>query len=109
MCRTVSMTGQLITGGQCRSSVIYRMFSALLYREEQAKDLYRRLRERPRGNRRNNPFSILNLILLSHYITFLYIVADQRTGGDSQEMVRLLLQAIQSFEKRVGLIYDQLR
>ncbi|XP_056426950.1 inhibitor of nuclear factor kappa-B kinase subunit beta isoform X2 [Hyla sarda] len=49
--------------------------------EEQAKDLYRRLRERPR---------------------------DQRTGGDSQEMVRLLLQAIQSFEKRVGLIYDQL-
>ncbi|KAM4747161.1 inhibitor of nuclear factor kappa-B kinase subunit beta isoform 2-T2 [Rhinophrynus dorsalis] len=49
--------------------------------EEQAKDLYRRLRERPR---------------------------DQRTGGDSQEMVRLLLQAIQSFEKRVVLIYDQL-
>ncbi|XP_075457654.1 inhibitor of nuclear factor kappa-B kinase subunit beta isoform X1 [Ascaphus truei] len=49
--------------------------------EEQARDLYRRLRERPR---------------------------DQRTGGDSQEMVRLLLQAIQSFEKRVLLIYDQL-
>nr|DBA30154.1 TPA: hypothetical protein GDO54_006170 [Pyxicephalus adspersus]DBA30155.1 TPA: hypothetical protein GDO54_006170 [Pyxicephalus adspersus] len=49
--------------------------------EEQAKDLYRKLRERPR---------------------------DQRTGGDSQEMVRLLLQAIQSFEKRVALIYDQL-
>ncbi|KAM3926704.1 inhibitor of nuclear factor kappa-B kinase subunit beta [Leptodactylus fuscus] len=49
--------------------------------EEQAKDLYRRLRERPR---------------------------DQRPGGDSQEMVRLLLQAIQSFEKRVALIYDQL-
>ncbi|XP_063787811.1 inhibitor of nuclear factor kappa-B kinase subunit beta [Pseudophryne corroboree] len=49
--------------------------------EEQAKDLYRRLRERPR---------------------------DQRTGGDSHEMVRLLLQAIQSFEKRVALIYDQL-
>uniref|UniRef100_A0A8C5R0G1 IkappaB kinase n=1 Tax=Leptobrachium leishanense TaxID=445787 RepID=A0A8C5R0G1_9ANUR len=49
--------------------------------EEQAKELYRKLRERQR---------------------------DQRTGGDSQEMVRLLLQAIQSFEKRVGLIYDQL-
>ncbi|XP_075063166.1 inhibitor of nuclear factor kappa-B kinase subunit beta [Mixophyes fleayi] len=49
--------------------------------EEQAKDLYRKLRERPR---------------------------DQRTGGDSHEMVRLLLQAIQSFEKRVALIYDQL-
>ncbi|KAG8441159.1 hypothetical protein GDO86_006774 [Hymenochirus boettgeri] len=49
--------------------------------EEQAKDLYRRLRERPR---------------------------DQRTGGDSSEMVRLLIQAIQSFEKRVVLIYDQL-
>ncbi|XP_077326051.1 inhibitor of nuclear factor kappa-B kinase subunit beta [Lithobates pipiens] len=49
--------------------------------EEQAKELYKKLRERPR---------------------------DQRTGGDSQEMVRLLLQAIQSFEKRVILIYDQL-
>ncbi|XP_053573976.1 inhibitor of nuclear factor kappa-B kinase subunit beta [Bombina bombina] len=49
--------------------------------EEQAKDVYRRLRERPR---------------------------DQRNEGDSQEMVRLLLQAIQSFEKRVQLIYDQL-
>ncbi|XP_068128388.1 inhibitor of nuclear factor kappa-B kinase subunit beta [Hyperolius riggenbachi] len=49
--------------------------------EEQARDLFRKLRERPR---------------------------DQRTGGDSQEMVRLLLQAIQSFEKRVTLIYDQL-
>ncbi|KAE8619361.1 hypothetical protein XENTR_v10009735 [Xenopus tropicalis] len=49
--------------------------------EEQAKDLYRRLRERPR---------------------------DQRTAGDSNEMVRLLIQAIQSFEKRVILIYDQL-
>lgn len=49
--------------------------------EEQARDLYRKLRERTR---------------------------DQRTGGDSQEMVRLLLLAIQSFEKRVALIYDQL-
>ncbi|XP_053319015.1 inhibitor of nuclear factor kappa-B kinase subunit beta [Spea bombifrons] len=49
--------------------------------EEQAKELYRKLRERQR---------------------------DQRTGGDSQEMVRLLLQAVQSFEKRVVLIYDQL-
>ncbi|KAM8974176.1 inhibitor of nuclear factor kappa-B kinase subunit beta [Pelodytes ibericus] len=49
--------------------------------EEQAKDVYRKLRERQR---------------------------DQRSGGDSQEIVRLLLQAIQSFEKRVVLIYDQL-
>ncbi|CAH2275175.1 Inhibitor of nuclear factor kappa-B kinase subunit beta [Pelobates cultripes] len=49
--------------------------------EEQAKELYRKLRERQR---------------------------DQRTSGDSQEMVGLLLQAIQTFEKRVVLIYDQL-
>lgn len=35
--------------------------------------------------------------------------ADQRTDGDSQEMVRLLLQAIQSFEKKVRVIYTQLR
>ena len=34
---------------------------------------------------------------------------DQRTEGDSQEMVRLLLQAIQSFEKKVRVIYTQLR
>ncbi|XP_021506143.2 inhibitor of nuclear factor kappa-B kinase subunit beta isoform X1 [Meriones unguiculatus] len=49
--------------------------------EEQARELYRRLREKPR---------------------------DQRTEGDSQEMVRLLLQAIQCFEKKVRLIYTQL-
>ncbi|XP_042535402.1 inhibitor of nuclear factor kappa-B kinase subunit beta isoform X1 [Dipodomys spectabilis] len=49
--------------------------------EEQARELYRRLREKPR---------------------------DQRTDGDSQEMVRLLLQAIQSFEKKVRVIYTQL-
>lgn len=35
--------------------------------------------------------------------------ADQRTEGDSQEMVRLLLQAIQCFEKKVRVIYTQLR
>ncbi|XP_014448285.1 inhibitor of nuclear factor kappa-B kinase subunit beta isoform X2 [Tupaia chinensis] len=49
--------------------------------EEQARELYRRLREKPR---------------------------DQRIDGDSQEMVRLLLQAIQSFEKKVRVIYTQL-
>ncbi|XP_004633123.1 inhibitor of nuclear factor kappa-B kinase subunit beta isoform X2 [Octodon degus] len=49
--------------------------------EEQARELYRRLREKPR---------------------------DQRIDGDSQEMVRLLLQAIQGFEKKVRVIYTQL-
>ncbi|KAL8173998.1 UNVERIFIED_CONTAM: hypothetical protein K2H54_036370 [Gekko kuhli] len=49
--------------------------------EEQAKDLYRRLREKPR---------------------------DQRTSGDCQDVVRLLLQAIQIFEKKVRLLYAQL-
>ncbi|XP_059541304.1 inhibitor of nuclear factor kappa-B kinase subunit beta isoform X3 [Myotis daubentonii] len=49
--------------------------------EEEARELYRRLREKPR---------------------------DQRTEGDSQEMVRLLLQAIQAFEKKVRVIYTQL-
>ncbi|XP_030057928.1 inhibitor of nuclear factor kappa-B kinase subunit beta isoform X1 [Microcaecilia unicolor] len=49
--------------------------------EEQARDLYRRLREKPR---------------------------EQRSSGDSQEMVRLLLQAIVSYEKKVRLIYVQL-
>nr|XP_028597376.1 inhibitor of nuclear factor kappa-B kinase subunit beta-like [Podarcis muralis] len=55
--------------------------SCFFYREGQAKDLYQRLREKPR---------------------------DQRTSGDSQEVVRLLLQAIQTFEKKVGLLYAQL-
>ncbi|KAG8512454.1 Inhibitor of nuclear factor kappa-B kinase subunit beta, partial [Galemys pyrenaicus] len=50
--------------------------------EEQARELYRKLREKPR---------------------------DQRNEGDSQEMVRLLLQAIQGFEKKVRVIYTQLR
>ncbi|XP_029459565.1 inhibitor of nuclear factor kappa-B kinase subunit beta [Rhinatrema bivittatum] len=49
--------------------------------EEQARDLYRRLREKPR---------------------------DQRTSGDSQEMVRLFLQAILNYDKKVRLIYVQL-
>ncbi|XP_039222795.1 inhibitor of nuclear factor kappa-B kinase subunit beta [Crotalus tigris] len=49
--------------------------------ENQARDLYRKLREKPR---------------------------DQRTSGDSQEVVRLLLQAIQTFEKKVRLLYVQL-
>lgn len=39
----------------------------------------------------------------------LLLPAEQRTDGDSQEMVRLLLQAIQGFEKRVRVIYTQLR
>lgn len=38
-----------------------------------------------------------------------FLSADQRTDGDSQEMVRLLLQAIQGFEKKVRVIYTQLR
>ncbi|ETE66684.1 Inhibitor of nuclear factor kappa-B kinase subunit beta [Ophiophagus hannah] len=49
--------------------------------ETQARDLYRKLREKPR---------------------------DQRTSGDSQEVVRLLLQAIQTFEKKIRLLYVQL-
>uniref|UniRef100_A0A8C5SP69 IkappaB kinase n=1 Tax=Laticauda laticaudata TaxID=8630 RepID=A0A8C5SP69_LATLA len=49
--------------------------------ESQARDLYRKLREKPR---------------------------DQRTNGDSQEVVRLLLQAIQTFEKKIRLLYVQL-
>lgn len=53
----------------------------MYFREEQARELYRRLREKPR---------------------------DQRIDGDSQEMVRLLLQAIQGFEKKVRVIYTQL-
>lgn len=39
----------------------------------------------------------------------LSLFPDQRTDGDSQEMVRLLLQAIQGFEKKVRVIYTQLR
>ncbi|XP_044293262.1 inhibitor of nuclear factor kappa-B kinase subunit beta isoform X1 [Varanus komodoensis] len=49
--------------------------------EEQARDLYRELREKPR---------------------------DQRTSGHCQEVVRLLLQAIQTFEKKVRVLYLQL-
>ncbi|XP_067837740.1 inhibitor of nuclear factor kappa-B kinase subunit beta-like [Heptranchias perlo] len=44
-------------------------------------ELYRKLRERPR---------------------------DQRTSGDSQEMVRILLQTLQSFDKKVKDIYTHL-
>lgn len=42
-------------------------------------------------------------------VQLLPLFPDQRTEGDSQEMVRLLLQAIQGFEKKVRVIYTQLR
>ncbi|XP_078285058.1 inhibitor of nuclear factor kappa-B kinase subunit beta-like [Rhinoraja longicauda] len=49
--------------------------------EEAAMDLYRKLRERPR---------------------------DQRTSGDSQEMVRVLVQTLQHFDRKVKDIYAHL-
>ncbi|XP_069473761.1 inhibitor of nuclear factor kappa-B kinase subunit beta [Ambystoma mexicanum] len=64
-----------------RSPLSRRQGGSLDDLEEHARDLYRKLREKPR---------------------------DQRTNGDSQEMVRLLLQAIQNYEKKVRLIYTQL-
>ncbi|XP_019401582.1 PREDICTED: inhibitor of nuclear factor kappa-B kinase subunit beta isoform X1 [Crocodylus porosus] len=64
-----------------RSPLGWKQGGTLEDLEEQARELYRKLREKPR---------------------------DQRTSGDSQEIVRLLLQAIQTFEKKVRLIYSQL-
>uniref|UniRef100_V9KGW7 IkappaB kinase n=1 Tax=Callorhinchus milii TaxID=7868 RepID=V9KGW7_CALMI len=49
--------------------------------EEAAMDLYRKLREKPR---------------------------EQRVPGDSQEMVRIILQTLQTFEKKVKDIYEHL-
>uniref|UniRef100_UPI00398EA774 inhibitor of nuclear factor kappa-B kinase subunit beta n=1 Tax=Pristiophorus japonicus TaxID=55135 RepID=UPI00398EA774 len=57
-----------------RSPSARRQGEALEHLEEAAMELYRKLRERPR---------------------------DQRTSGDSQEMVRILLQTLQSFDKKV--------
>ncbi|XP_041065347.1 inhibitor of nuclear factor kappa-B kinase subunit beta isoform X2 [Carcharodon carcharias] len=54
---------------------------ALEVLEDAAMDLYRKLRERPR---------------------------DQRSNGDSQEMVRILVQTLQSFDKKVKDIYSHL-
>ncbi|XP_069070197.1 inhibitor of nuclear factor kappa-B kinase subunit beta isoform X1 [Pleurodeles waltl] len=64
-----------------RSPLSRRQGGSLDDLEEHARDLYRKLREKPR---------------------------DQRMGGDCQEMVRILLQAIQNYEKKVRLIYTQL-
>eukprot|EP00061_Rhincodon_typus_P016354 g44531.t1 len=50
-------------------------------REDAAMEFYRKLRERPR---------------------------DQRSNGDSQEMVRILLQTLQSLDKKVKDIYSHL-
>lgn len=82
----------------------------MCFREEQARELYRRLREKPRGEWAASwvpccpaPGRLpTDRAALSHF-------TDQRTDGDSQEMVRLLLQAIQGFEKKVRVIYTQLR
>ncbi|XP_072342065.1 inhibitor of nuclear factor kappa-B kinase subunit beta isoform X2 [Scyliorhinus torazame] len=49
--------------------------------EDAAMELYRKLREKPR---------------------------DQRSSGDSQEMVRILLQTLQNFDKKVKDIYTHL-
>ncbi|XP_069773647.1 inhibitor of nuclear factor kappa-B kinase subunit beta [Narcine bancroftii] len=64
-----------------RSPSARRQGEALEVLEEVAMDLYRKLRERPR---------------------------DQRTSGDSQEMVRTLLQTLQSFDRKVKDIYSHL-
>lgn len=64
-----------------RSPSARRQGEALEVLEEVATDLYRKLRERPR---------------------------DQRTSGDSQEMVRILLQTLQSFDRKVKDIYSHL-
>ncbi|XP_078094610.1 LOW QUALITY PROTEIN: inhibitor of nuclear factor kappa-B kinase subunit beta [Mustelus asterias] len=64
-----------------RSPVARQREEALEYLEDTAMELYRKLRERPR---------------------------DQRSSGDSQEMVRILLQTLQSFDKKVKDIYTHL-
>lgn len=64
-----------------RSPSAWRQGEALEVQEEAAMDLFRKLRERPR---------------------------DQRTSGDSQEMVRVLLQTLQYFDRKVKDIYSHL-
>uniref|UniRef100_A0A8C5Y282 IkappaB kinase n=1 Tax=Microcebus murinus TaxID=30608 RepID=A0A8C5Y282_MICMU len=80
--------------------------------EEQARELYRRLREKPRGKcgaaSASAPLPGGGPGPLCREGPPLLLPADQRTDGDSQEMVRLLLQAIQGFEKKVRVIYTQL-
>ncbi|GCC35285.1 hypothetical protein chiPu_0013768 [Chiloscyllium punctatum] len=64
-----------------RSPLARQRGEALEVLEDAAMELYRKLRERPR---------------------------DQRSNGDSQEMVRILLQTLQSFDKKVKDIYSHL-
>uniref|UniRef100_H3B6K7 I-kappa-kinase-beta NEMO binding domain-containing protein n=1 Tax=Latimeria chalumnae TaxID=7897 RepID=H3B6K7_LATCH len=65
------------------SPLVRRQGDTLDILEEKAMALYRKLREKPR-------------------------VPDQRNSGESQDMVRILLQAIQSFNKKVNDICTHL-
>lgn len=56
------------------------------------------------GARRHEVFESLEAKAMELYRK----MRDQRSGGDSQEMARIVLQTIQNYEKRVCEVYNQL-
>lgn len=81
-------------------------------------ELFRKLREKPRGldvTRLFTPcitwcFPVkINQPLLSPAFPFAWPGSDQRCSGDSQEVVCLVVQAVQFYEKKLKDFYTHLR
>lgn len=93
-------------------------FPSFFLSEGKAMELFRKLREKPRG------LDVMHLF--TPYITQCFLVkkinnfmfswfsisfpcSDQRCPGDSQEVVRLVVQAVQFYEKKLRDFYTHLR
>lgn len=77
-------------------------------------ELFRKLREKPRG--------LDGMHLFTSHVTFVTVFScenklpsfsfpctDQRCSGDSQEVVRLVVQAVQFYERKLRDFYAHLR
>lgn len=93
------------------------LFPPLFLSEGKAMELFRKLREKPRGWMSRIPLTLymkwflyvkLNMDVLSAFI-FRSSFSDQRCSGDSQEVVRLVVQAVHFYERKLRDFYTHLR
>lgn len=94
--------------------------SSPFYSEGKAMELLRKLREKPRGlDVTRASHSLQNTVLSCGtevgrppgrpFPFLLSSCSDQRCSGDSQEVVRLVVQAVQFYERKVRDFYTHLR
>ena len=96
------------------------LFPSLFLSEGKAMELFRKLREKPRGLDAMHGFtSYVTLVsgiscenkphLCSSGFPFPSLCSDQRCPGDGQEVVRLVVQAVQFYERKLRDFYTHLR